>query len=55
MGSNTSTGAISASYATGAMCSDTGSYIGGLVGHNNAGTVSDSYWDTTTSGTTTSR
>ena len=53
VGSNTSTGAISASYATGDV-PDTGSYIGGLVGHNNAGTVSDSYWDTTTSGTTTS-
>ena len=53
VGSNTSTGAISASYATGDV-PDTGSHIGGLVGHNNAGTVSDSYWDTTTSGTTTS-
>ena len=53
VGSNTSTAAISASYATGDV-PDTGSYIGGLVGHNNAGTVSDSYWDTTTSGTTTS-
>ena len=46
---NNSTSSISNSYATGSV-SGTGSYFGGLVGHSFNGTVSNSFWDTTTSG-----
>ena len=53
VGWNASASTIRASYATGDV-PDTDSHIGGLVGHNNTGSISDSYWDTTTSGKTTS-
>ena len=45
-------GSISNSYATGAVSAPTGTAsVGGLVGSNTAGgTVTASYWDTTTSG-----
>ncbi len=47
-----STGTISASYSTGTV---TGTRdVGGLVGQNDGGTIDDSYWDTETSGVTTS-
>ncbi len=43
-------GTISRAYAIGAV-SGTGSYFGGLVGYNySSGTVSNSYWDTETTG-----
>ena len=43
-------GTIDYSYATGSVSS--GIYVGGLVGSNESGTITDSYWNTTTSGTT---
>jgi len=43
---------ISNSYATGDVYAD--QYVGGLVGSNDAGTVSASLWDTDTSGQSTS-
>jgi GH25 family lysozyme M1 (1,4-beta-N-acetylmuramidase) len=45
-------GTISQSYATGAVSAS--SYIGGLVGFSYFGNVSSSYWDTQTTGQTTS-
>ena len=45
-------GTISNSYATGDVFSS--SFTGGLVGNNTSGTISNSYWDTDTSGQTTS-
>jgi hypothetical protein len=46
-----SDGVISNCYATGSISGS--SYIGGLVGENLGGTVSNSFWDTQTSGTST--
>jgi filamentous hemagglutinin family protein len=46
------TGTVSNSYSTGAVSGLY--YVGGLVGSNSGGTVSNSYWDTTTSGQSTS-
>ncbi len=58
VGSKATTGSITNSYSTGAVSLSSGSMtsIGGLLGESNAGTgtVTDSYWDTTTSGRTTS-
>ena len=58
VGSKAGGGSITNSYSTGAVSLSSGSMtsIGGLLGESNAGTgtVSDSYWDTTTSGRTTS-
>jgi len=48
VGYNNSLGTITSSYATGEV-TGTGNYIGGLVGHNN-GTVTNSFWNTETSG-----
>ena len=45
-------GAITAGYATGAV--NGSSDVGGLVGKNDGGSVTDSYWDTQTSGRTSS-
>ena len=42
-------GTITASYATGAV-SGTGTLVGGLVGENDGATVTISYWDTETTG-----
>jgi hypothetical protein len=39
---------VSNSYSTGSVTGET--YVGGLVGENAKGTVSDSFWDTETSG-----
>ncbi|MDE0137072.1 MAG: SwmB domain-containing protein [bacterium] len=50
VGTNGSSGTIVASYSTGAVSSN--SNLGGLVAFN-FGTVTDSYWDTLTSGLTT--
>ena len=44
-------GAITASYATSSL---SGSFVGGLVGEDRGGVVSTSYWDTQTSGLSTS-
>ena len=53
-GSNEGSGAsITRSYAAGAVAGGAG-YSGGLVGYNNAGSVSNSYWDTETTGQATS-
>ena len=52
MGYNDSNGTIGNSYATGSVSG--ANYLGGLVGFNNSGTVSNSFWDTTTSGQSTS-
>ena len=51
MGDNKSVGTITASYSTGSITQegDGGAQIGGLVG-SNTGTVTNSYWDTATSG-----
>ena len=58
VGSKAAAGSITNSYSTGAVSLSSGSMtsIGGLLGESNAGTgtVTDSYWDTTTSGRTTS-
>ncbi len=51
VGSSDTPGIIAASYATGRVMGET--HVGGLVG-NNAGTITASYWDMTTSGQTTS-
>jgi hypothetical protein len=45
-------GTVSNSYSTGSVTGD--DYVGGLVGLNEDGTVSDSFWDTETSGQSTS-
>ncbi len=48
LGFNDTTGTVTDSYSTGNV---NGSfYVGGLVGSNNGGTVTNSFWDTTTSG-----
>jgi hypothetical protein len=49
----TNSGTITTSYATGALNS-TGGYLGGLIGEDSApsGSLTDTYWDTTTSGIT---
>jgi hypothetical protein len=48
-----SSSSVSNSYSTGSVTGD--EYVGGLVGRNNyEGTVSDSFWDTETSGQATS-
>ncbi|MDD2775950.1 MAG: GLUG motif-containing protein [Gallionella sp.] len=49
VGRNYGTGTVSNSYATGSVSGST--YVGGLVG-NNLSTVSNSFWDTATSGQT---
>ena len=52
-GGTTYNGTVSRCYATGPVTGN--SYVGGLVGKSdNIGTVTESYWDTETSGTTTS-
>jgi filamentous hemagglutinin family protein len=43
---------VADSYSAGAVTSGTGSEIGGLVGADGTGDITDSYWDTTTSGIT---
>lgn len=49
-------GIVEHSYATGAVTSDAAaSYVGGFCGYNNAGTIGGCFWDTNTSGMTTSR
>ena len=53
VGNNVSGTTISQVYATGSV-SGTGSNVGGLVGLNNAGTITNSYWDTETTGQSTS-
>src|SRR5262249_57178838 len=50
----TNSGTITQSYATGFITAGGSGGIGGLVGRNNNGSVSDSYWDTQTSGQMTS-
>ena len=52
VGNNKSTGQITAAYTTGPASGD--SNVGGLVGESEGGRVSASYWDTSTSGRTTS-
>ena len=52
VGNNKSTGEITAAYATGSVSGD--SDVGGLVGTSEGGRVIASYWDTNTSGRTTS-
>ena len=54
VGWNTNTGGhLQHSYATGAVTGTGSTHIGGLVGrNNNGGTITASYWDTTTSGQT---
>ena len=52
VGNNKSTGEITAAYTTGPASGD--SNVGGLVGESEGGRVSASYWDTSTSGRTTS-
>ena len=58
VGSKATTGSITNSYSTGAVSLSSGSMtsIGGLLGESNAGTgtVTYSYWDTSTSGQTSS-
>jgi len=44
-------GTILNSYSTGTVGGNAASYRGGLIGRNNGGTVTNSYWDTDTSGT----
>jgi filamentous hemagglutinin family protein len=41
-------GSVNNSYATGSVSGS--NYVGGLIGNNNAGTISNSFWNTTTSG-----
>ena len=53
VGSQSSTSVIKASYATGVV-SGTGTPLGGLVGSGSNGTVTNSYWNTDTSGQTSS-
>jgi len=47
VGRNDNTGGVSDSYSTGSVTGST--HVGGLIGRN-AGTVSNSFWDTQTSG-----
>ncbi len=53
VGNNSGNAPISTSYATGSV-TGVSSTIGGLVGANSGGIISQSYWDTTTSGQATS-
>ena len=46
-------GTITNSYATGNVIGS-GNYVGGLVGYNDNGTITNSFWNTTTSGQATS-
>ena len=46
-------GTVTGSYATGSVTTGSGG-VGGLVGENNSGTVTDSYWNTQLSGNATS-
>ena len=46
-------GTVSESYSMGSVIG-TGNYIGGLVGESNGGIIENGYWDTQTSGQTTS-
>ena len=48
VGNNKSAGEITASYATGPASGDAN--VGGLVGSDEGGTITNSYWDTRTSG-----
>jgi hypothetical protein len=45
-------GFVSQTYSTGPLSAGTGSFVGGLIGSDQApgGSISDSYWDTDTSG-----
>jgi hypothetical protein len=52
VGHNRYHGTVTDSYSTGNVTGD--EYVGGLVGENDGGTVSSSFWDTETSGQTTS-
>ncbi len=45
-------GTITNSYSTGSVSGS--NYVGGLVGYNYGGAITNSYWDTETSGQTTS-
>ena len=50
VGYNIGTASVIASYATGAATSTSGAfYLGGLVGENDSGTITNSYYDTNTS------
>jgi filamentous hemagglutinin family protein len=44
------TGTITDAYATGAVSGGAGASVGGLVGTNSGGTIIDAYWDTGTTG-----
>ena len=50
-GYSSTSGILINSYSTGTVNGNAGSYRGGLIGRNNSGTVTNSYWDTDTSGT----
>jgi hypothetical protein len=52
VGGNMDAGTVTNSYSTGIVTGN--EYIGGLVGRNEASTVSNSFWDTGTSGQSTS-
>jgi len=52
VGMNYNGGTITNSYSTGSVTG--GSYVGGLLGENVGGVITDSYWDTETSGQPTS-
>ncbi len=55
IGRNIATGSIINTYSTGAViCTGTCSATGGLIGYNSGSTVANSYWDTQTSGRTSS-
>jgi len=50
-GFNSSSASVIASYATGAATSTSGAfYVGGLVGENDSGAITNSYYNTSTSG-----
>ncbi len=51
MGRNDNSSTVENSYSTGSVSGNL--YVGGLVGYNNISTVSNSFWDTETSGTET--
>ncbi|MEQ9090071.1 MAG: GLUG motif-containing protein [Balneola sp.] len=50
VGANYASGSISRSYATGLITPENNTDIGGFIGINNGGTVTDSYWDSTSTG-----
>lgn len=52
VGANYTSGSISRSYATGLITPENNTDIGGFIGNNNGGTVTDSYWDSTSTGQT---